>query len=119
MLIPIKWEAAVRDAIQGGYVFTGENSAKSYRLNKMAVTLTSPENRTKFQTDEEGYMRGMGLSDQEIDLVKQRDWKGMMEYGASIYLVIKIGGSVGHSLPEIGAHTAGMTVAQFHAQRGA
>ena len=42
----------------------------------------------------------------------------MMDYGASIYLVIKIGGSVGHSLPEIGAHTAGMTVAEFQARRG-
>ncbi|MEA2742905.1 MAG: protocatechuate 4,5-dioxygenase, alpha chain [Acetobacteraceae bacterium] len=105
-------------AISGGYVFTGENSAKSYRLNKMAITLTSPENRAKFQTDEDAYMRGLNLSEQEIDLVKRRDWKGMMDYGASIYLVIKIGGSVGHSLPEIGAHTAGMTLVEFQARRG-
>jgi protocatechuate 4,5-dioxygenase alpha subunit len=105
-------------AISGGYVFSGENSAKSYRLNKMASTLTSPENRAKFQADEDGYMRGLDLSEQEIDLVTRRDWKGMMDYGASIYLVIKIGGSVGQSLPEIGAHTAGMTVAEFQAQRG-
>jgi protocatechuate 4,5-dioxygenase alpha subunit len=105
-------------AISGGYVFTGENSAKSYRLNKMAITLTSPENRAKFQADEARYMRDLGLSGQEIDLVTRRDWKGMMDYGASIYLVIKIGGSVGHTLPEIGAHTAGMTVAEFHARRG-
>jgi protocatechuate 4,5-dioxygenase alpha subunit len=105
-------------AISGGYVFTGENSAKSYRLNKMAITLTSPENRAKFQADEDGYMRGLNLSEQEIDLVKRRDWKGMMDYGASIYLVIKIGGSVGQSLPEIGAHTAGMTIAEFQATRG-
>jgi gallate dioxygenase len=105
-------------AIKGGYVFTGQSSAKSYRLNKMAITLTSPENRTKFQADENLYMRALGLSEEEIDLVERRDWKGMMDYGASIYLVIKIGGSVGHSLPEIGAHTAGITVAEFHARRG-
>jgi protocatechuate 4,5-dioxygenase alpha subunit len=105
-------------AVTGGYVFTGENSAKSYRLNKMAVTLTSPENRAKFQADEDAYMHGLNLSDHEIDLVRRRDWKGMMDYGASIYLVIKIGGSVGCSLPEIGAHTAGLTVAEFQARRG-
>ena len=105
-------------AIQDRYIFTGQQSAKSYRLNKMAGTLTSPENRAAFQADEEGYMRRLGLSEAEIDLVTRRDWKGMMEYGASIYLVIKIGGSVGHTLPEIGAHTAGMTVAEFNAQRG-
>lgn len=105
-------------AVEDGFVFTVENSARSYRLNKMAITLTSPENRTKFQADEAGYMRGLGLSEAEIDLVTRRDWKGMMEYGASIYLVIKIGGSVGQTLAEIGAHTAGITVAEFHARRG-
>jgi protocatechuate 4,5-dioxygenase alpha subunit len=105
-------------AVQGGYVFTGENSARSYRLNKMAISLTSPENRARFQTDETAYMRSFAMSDQEIDLVARRDWKGMMDYGASIYLVIKIGGSVGHTLPQIGAHTAGMTLAEFQARRG-
>jgi protocatechuate 4,5-dioxygenase alpha subunit len=107
----------VDTAIQERYVFTGAESARSYRLNKMAVSLTAPENRAKFQADEDGYMRRLELSEQEIDLVTRRDWKGMMDYGASIYLVIKIGGSVGHSLPEIGAHTAGMTVAEFQARR--
>jgi gallate dioxygenase len=105
-------------AISDGYVFTGEDSARSYRLNKMASTLTAPDNRAKFQADEDGYMRSHGLTEQERDLVRRRDWKAMMEYGASIYLVIKIGGSVGHSLPEIGAHTAGMTVAEFQTRRG-
>ena len=105
-------------AVAGGYVFNGEDSAKSYGLNKMAMSLTSPENRAKFKADEDGYMRGLGMTEEAIGLVKRRDWKGMMEFGASIYLVIKIGGSVGAALPEIGAHTAGMTVADFHARRG-
>lgn len=104
-------------AVEGGYVFTGESSARSYRLNKMAASLTAPENRAKFQADEDAYMRALGLSDQERDLVARRDWKGMMDYGASIYLVIKIGGAVGISLPEIGAHTAGLTLAEFQARR--
>jgi gallate dioxygenase len=104
-------------AVDGGYVFTGENSARSYRLNKMAASLTAPDNRAEFQADEDAYMRARGLSDQERDLVARRDWKGMMDYGASIYLVIKIGGSVGHTLPEIGAHTAGLTLAEFQARR--
>ena len=105
-------------AVAGGYVFNGEDSAKSYSLNKMAKSLTAPENRASFKADEEGYMRGQGVSEEAIGLVKRRDWKGMMDYGASIYLVIKIGGSVGVALPEIGAHTAGMTLADFNARRG-
>ncbi len=106
------------DMISGAYLFTGERSSRSYRLNKMAMSLTSPDNRERFRADEQSYMAAMDLSDHEMDLVRRRDWKGMMEHGASIYLVIKIGGAVGHSLPEIGAHTAGMTLAEFQASRG-
>lgn len=106
------------EVISGAYVFTGERSARSYALNKMANTLSSPESRARFQAGEAGYMRALGCTDTEIDLVKRRDWKGMMEHGASIYLLLKIGAAVGVALPEIGAHTAGMTVAEFHARKG-
>src|SRR5882724_4446151 len=79
-------EAALDDVISGAYVFTGERSARSYALNKMANTLSSPANRETFQADESGYMAGLGCSETEIELVRRRDWKGMMEHGASIYL---------------------------------
>jgi gallate dioxygenase len=106
------------DVISGAYVFTGERSARSYRLNKMANTLSVPANRTQFQADEAGYMRGMACSEEEIELVKQRDWKGMMEHGASIYLLLKIGAAVGHPLPHIGAHTSGVSHAEINARKG-
>jgi protocatechuate 4,5-dioxygenase alpha subunit len=111
-------EAALDEVISGAYVFTVERSARGYQLNKMANSLSSPENRARFQADEAGYMRGLDCSDQEIELVRHRDWKGMMENGASIYLLLKIGAAVGAPLPEIGAHTAGMTLAEFQARKG-
>jgi protocatechuate 4,5-dioxygenase alpha subunit len=95
------------DVISGAYLFTGERSQRAYALNKMAMSFTTAENRVRFQADEEGYMAASGLSDVEKDLVRRRDWKGMMDHGASIYLVIKIGGVTGHPLPVIGNHTAG------------
>jgi protocatechuate 4,5-dioxygenase alpha subunit len=95
------------DVISGSYVFTGERSAVSYTLNKMAKTLGSPDNRARFLADEAGYMRSLGCSEQEIELVRRRDWKAMMDYGASIYLLLRIGAAVGHALPHIGAHTSG------------
>lgn len=105
------------DVISGAYVFTGERSAKSYALNKMANSLSSPGKRAEFKADEAGYMRVLGCSEQQIDLVARRDWKGMMEHGASIYLLLKIGAAVGVPLPEIGAHTAGLTLAEYHARK--
>jgi len=105
------------DMIAGAYVFTGERSAHSYHLNKMANSLRSAETRAQFLADEAGYMRAMGCSDHEIELVRRRDWKAMMEYGASIYLLLKIGAATGHPLPEIGAATGGMTVAEYQAKK--
>ena len=98
------------DVISGAYLFTGERSARSYQLNKMAMSFTDGANRERFKADEESYMEESALSETERDLVRRRDWKGMMEHGASIYLVIKIGGVTGHPLPVIGNHTAGRTV---------
>jgi protocatechuate 4,5-dioxygenase alpha chain len=98
-------------------VFTGERSRAGYRLNRMAMSLTDPANRAAFIADETGYLRGMGLTDTETELVRRRDWKGMIEAGGNIYLIIKIAGSLGIGLYEVGAHTAGMTLQQFMAQR--
>jgi protocatechuate 4,5-dioxygenase alpha subunit len=95
------------DIIAGSYVFTGERSAHSYHLNKMASSLSTAEARARFAADETGYMRDMGCSDHEIALVRRRDWKAMMQHGASIYLLLKIGAAVGHSLQQIGIHTSG------------
>lgn len=106
------------DVIAGSYVFTGERSAKSYHLNKMASTLCSNEARSRFKADEAAYMLGMGCSGHEIELVHNRDWKAMIEYGASIYLLLRIGAAVGHSLPQIGAHTSGITESKFQASKG-
>ena len=106
------------DVISGAFVFTGERAARGYALNKMANSLSSPANRSRFQAGETEYMREYGCTDAQIELVAQRDWKGMMEHGASIYLLLKIGAAVGAPLPEIGAHTAGLTLAEYHARRG-
>ena len=59
----------------------------------------------------------MGLNDAEIELLRRRDWKAMIEAGGSIYLLIKIAGAIGQSLQQVGAHTSGMTLEQFMATR--
>ena len=92
--------------VSGAIVFDGAQSHRGYRLNRMAMSLTDAGNRARFVSDEAGYMREMGLGDDEIALVRARDWRGMLEHGGSIYLMIKIAGALGISLPEVGRHTA-------------
>ncbi len=67
------------DVIAGACVFTLERSAAGYRLNKMARTLVSPAARADFQADEAGYMTRHGCSGAEVDLVRRRDWHGLIQ----------------------------------------
>jgi gallate dioxygenase len=105
------------EVVSGAYVFTVERSARGYALNKMANSLSSADDRSRFNENEASYMSDMGCSPEQIDLVARRDWKGMLESGASIYLMLKIGAAVGVPLPEIGAHSAGMTLAEYNARK--
>jgi protocatechuate 4,5-dioxygenase alpha chain len=93
--------------IPGTIVFTGEQSQRGYRLNRMAMSLTDRANRERFVADDVRYTRAMGLTDDEVDLVHRRDWRGMLEAGASIYLIIKVAGAFGVTLQQVGAHSAG------------
>lgn len=105
------------DVVAGALVFTGERSQAGYRLNRFAMAMTDPANRARFVVDEESFMRDQGLDEREADMVRRRDWKAMLESGGSIYLMIKIAGALGITLPEVGAHTAGMTLAEYQAAR--
>ena len=93
--------------IPGTVLFTGEQSRRGYLLNRMAMSLTDPANRSHFVADEAGYMRGMGVPDEEIAMVGRRDWRAMLAHGGSIYLLLKIAGALGISLQEVGQHTSG------------
>jgi protocatechuate 4,5-dioxygenase alpha subunit len=106
-----------REALEGTYVFTGERSQEGYRLNRLSMTLTRKENREKFLKDEEGYMKEMGLTREERDLVRRRDWREIIRKGGNIYLILKIAGTVGSNLLEMGAQMRGETLQAFMASR--
>ena len=106
--------ATYRDThIPGTTVFTGERSRCGYRINKLAMSLTDQDNREAFKADERAYMRRFGLSEQEMKLIAKRDWNGLVAAGGSIYLLIKIAGSVGQNLLQMGAAMRGETVDEF------
>jgi len=110
--------ATYRDTpIPGTTVFTGERSSRGYRINKLAMSLTDEKNREAFKADERAYMRRFGLSEHEGNLIANRDWNGLIAAGGSIYLLIKIGGSVGLNLLQMGAAMRGETPDQFMATR--
>src|SRR5437868_10797693 len=96
--------------LPGTFVFTGERSRAGYRLNKLAMSLTDPANRKRFLADEVAYMSRAGLTPPEQDMVRRRDWKAMIGHGGNIYLILKIAGTVGQTLLQMGAQMRGETL---------
>ncbi len=105
------------DKLPGTTVFTGERSREGYRLNRFAMSLTDPENRKQFLADETAYMTKLGLGAVEQDMVRRRDWRAMIDAGGNIYVMLKIAGTVGQTLLQMGAQMRGQTLEQFMATR--
>ena len=100
-------------AIPGTTVFTGARSRQGYRINKLAMSLTDPANRQAFKSDERAYMKKYGLTEAEMDLVGGRDWSGLVAAGGNVYLLLKIAGTVGQNLLQMGAQMRGETLEEF------
>lgn len=92
-------------------------SLEGYRLNQLGMSLTDPANRAAFLADEPGYMRKLGLDDAAIALVRARDWARLLAAGGNVYLMLKIAGTVGQTLLQMGAQMRGETVEAFMATR--
>lgn len=106
-----------RREIPGAFIFTGQRSARGYRLNKFAMSLVEAANRDAFRADERGYMAGFNLTEEEVSMVERRDWAEMIRYGGNIYIILKVAGALGISLMQMGAQMRGETLEQFLATR--
>ena len=83
----------------------------------MCAALCAPAEREAFKRDEEGFMSRFGLSETEKQLVRKRDFAGMIEHGMNIYAMLKIGSATGNSLYRMGAQMRGESYEAFLATR--
>lgn len=106
--------------IEDTKVFDSEQTRLGYRLNKFAMSMVHPENREAFLADEEACLAASGLTEEEKQLIRDRDWRAIMdEHGGNIYMIMKIGAVIGQGLYQIGAHQRGQTYEEFLATRNA
>ena len=98
-------------------VFDLRASRRGFRLNRMCGSLCSRANRAAFKEDEEGYLARFGLTDEEKDLIRKRDFAGMIHAGMNIYWMLKVGSVTGNSLYRMGAQMRGETYEQFLSTR--
>lgn len=98
-------------------LFDRKRSLRGYRLNKMAMGLSKPENRDAFRTDESAYLDRFGLSADEKAAVMARDWREMVRLGGNLFFILKISAVDPVRITEIGAHQAGMAHDAFLRER--
>ena len=92
-------------------------SRRGQRLNRMCAALCSPAEREAFKRDEEAFMTRFSLTETEKELVRKRDFKGLIEAGMNIYAMLKIGSATGNSLYRMGAQMRGESYEEFLSTR--
>jgi gallate dioxygenase len=107
------------ERLEGSYPFTIERSVRAYRLNRFLHSLIAPDVRAAFLADQEAAFGRAGLCDVERDLVRQRDWRGLIHYGVIFFMLEKLGAVVGVSNLHIYAAMRGETLEAFQRTRNA
>jgi protocatechuate 4,5-dioxygenase alpha chain len=101
------------DDIEGTYVFDGRRARQGYPLNDMCMSLNDAANREEFRRGVDGYMDRFGLSEEQRDAVRRRDWIKMLELGGNIYFLGKIAILDGLNMQQLGALQSGVTHEEF------
>lgn len=107
------------EALEGTYPFSLESSVRAYRLNKFLQAMTRPGHRARFVADEEAAFEAAALTEQERDLVRRRDWRGLIHYGVIFFMLEKLGAVIGVSNLHIYAAMRGQSLEDFQQTRNA
>lgn len=75
--------------LEGTYLFDLRASSRALRINRLFWSLAQPAVRAEFLRNEEGLYQRFGLSEQECDLARRRDWLGLVRYGANFFVLEK------------------------------
>jgi len=105
--------------LPGTYPFTQATSRKAYRLNKFLHAMVRPDHRRRFLADPEAAFEAAQLTPEERDLVRRRDWRGMIHYGVIFFMLEKLGAVIGVSNLHIYAAMRGETLEEFQKSRNA
>jgi gallate dioxygenase len=107
------------ERLAGTYPFTLERSVRAYRINDYLHRMIEPAHREAFVRDPEASFEAAGLSDEERDLIRRRDWRGMIHYGVIFFMLEKLGAVTGVSNLHIYAGMRGETLEAFQKTRNA
>ncbi|MBU9855422.1 gallate dioxygenase [Rahnella bonaserana] len=105
------------EKLPGTYPFTQARSLKALRINRFLHRLIQPAWRERFLTDQKAMFAENKLTDEEQKLLRELDWRGMIHYGVSFFLLEKLGAVVGVSNLHIYSAMRGETLEEFQKTR--
>jgi gallate dioxygenase len=109
----MQYQLAGAEKLEGTYPFTLARSRKGYRLNKFLHSMIEPGHRKRFLENPEPLFEECGLTGEERDLVRRRDWRAMIHYGVNFFMLEKLGATVGVSNLHIYAAMRGQPFEEF------
>jgi gallate dioxygenase len=69
----------------------------AYRINKFFHDLIEPSKRAAFLADATAALAAADLDDIERAMIQRRDWRALIRYGASFFMLEKFGSVIGVS----------------------
>jgi gallate dioxygenase len=75
--------------------------------------MIDPAHRARFLSDPEPSFAEAGLTDEEKDLVRRRDWPGLIHYGVIFFMLEKLAAVIGVSNLHIYAAMRGESLEDF------
>jgi gallate dioxygenase len=107
------------EKLEGTYPFTLERSVKAFRINEYLHRMVDPNHRQAFLRDPEASFAAAGLTEEERDLIRRRDWRGLIHYGVIFFMLEKLGAVIGVSNLHIYAAMRGESLEAFQRTRNA
>jgi gallate dioxygenase len=107
------------EKLEGTYPFTLERSVKAFRINEYLHRMVEPNHRQAFLRDPEPSFAAAGLTEEERDLIRRRDWRGLIHYGVIFFMLEKLGAVIGVSNLHIYAAMRGESLESFQRTRNA
>jgi protocatechuate 4,5-dioxygenase alpha chain len=103
--------------LEGTYLFDLRTSHRALKLNRFLWNMIGAPARERYVADPEAAMTEAGLSETEKSLLRTRDWLGMIQHGASFFVMEKFARVARQTNLEVYASMRGETFEEFMATR--
>ena len=101
------------DDLPGTIVFDADRARQGYHLNMFCMSMMKPDNRAAFKANERGYLDQWPMTEEQKQVILQRDWNGMLALGGNIYFTAKLAATDGLSFQQIAAKMSGSTQEEY------